>query len=150
MQLAFAKAVGETRKSLEQEPSTYLDALRADWAAHAAGRPPIEDCLSRFFRERNWLVHQSWSQVEPVASNDDYRALANRIEFFADETLFLRSSLESMLLRKLSEQGLTASEIDRRTREITERLPAFRTVEVMLPRRRQSCGGDDSPALRCT
>jgi hypothetical protein len=118
--LSPQNAATETKSVLEFSVSSYLEELLNEWSVHTTSSPPIHERMDGFFRERNWLVHQSWRDVNPSTSVDEHRALAVRLEALTDEATFLGSSLDAMMSRTLEERGLTGSEISARTRKVLD------------------------------
>lgn len=119
--LPVQKAAVETRTALEFASSTYLHNLRDEWEAHLRSAAPVETRLSEFFRERNWLVHQSWQSVISV---EEKEVLNTRLEALTDEADYLRSALEAIVVRRLVARGMSNSEIVDRTKEIRDYLAA--------------------------
>jgi len=124
LDLSFSIAAKETRNALELAHSSYFDRLFEEWHALSTTKPPIEERVQGFLRERNWLVHQSWHHVAPANSVELQREIAHRLEVLADEGMFLGSGLDAIVARKLQEKGLSEAEITARTREVIDRWAA--------------------------
>ena len=124
LDLTFSVAAKETRNALELAESSYFDRLFKEWSSHSTTKPPIEKRVEAFLRERNWLVHQSWHHVAPASSAELQREIAHRLEVLADEGMFLGSSLDAIVARKLHEKGLSKAEIIACTRDIIDQWAA--------------------------
>jgi hypothetical protein len=120
VELPFPNAAAETKKTLELQYSAQLERLLKEWSAAVTSQPPFAERMDHFLRERNWLVHQSWSGLIPDASTEYRHALSRRLESLTDEATFLGSRLDWVLSERLRAKGLSQTEIASQARKIRD------------------------------
>lgn len=81
----------------------------------------LRNRLTSLLSERNWIVHRCSFELERMADSPDRkRHIAARLEEFAGEAKYLSHCLLTSIETKLAPSGLTASEIQTRTKRVIE------------------------------
>lgn len=111
----------EALQLLEGHSSSTLERITQQPGLERDVSEELDRRLRFFFRERNWLVHRSWSQIDAYVSDfnkaDD---LLLRLESLVNEAQYLNHRLNEMLEHRLLERGLTGQEITSRAREVRD------------------------------
>lgn len=115
----------EAVRLLEHSPAGLLERLRGDVEGQQEVVPGLEQRLTGFFAERDWLVHRSRHRLEDELSAPDHgRSLTRRLESIVDEAQYLNQKLAALLEQRLRHRGWSKAEVRSRARGIIDQWAA--------------------------
>ncbi|MGH7476976.1 MAG: hypothetical protein ACRELD_11845 [Longimicrobiales bacterium] len=118
---ALPMAGGRVSTMLEDTTGAALESFWSHYAAVPGATAELRASLLDLLRERNWLVHRSFKELEDVESPQLAAALAERLSGIWSQAGRIAAGLADALEQACVQRGMDRGEVKSRAAEVVER-----------------------------